>query len=287
VKEHERARYDFDPTMFYENRFWNRRPDGIVINKHHRTLYILEFKRSSDKNKDFLRVKELHTLVGMRLEPKKCNHSDSANVALGVEADLLEAASLKKLFLKPTSGRTYFILDSLRKAEVDNYLSPCMTATILGKLYFCCLPQDRIGATQTLVPRSSLLLSKNSSSKGSYPFTDAMVLRLEFFVALFRHLPRLVIYLSMVTRKKVLIYSNASFAKKNDGQIRREDLGIYVVDCENNCKYRSSFNCPLWLLNSMDTNAKTLIGCLELLAVLCAVLKFPKFFERQTMRVLH
>ena len=58
AKEHERARYDFDPTMFYENRFWNRRPDGIVINKYHRTLYILEFKRSSDRNKDFLRVKE-------------------------------------------------------------------------------------------------------------------------------------------------------------------------------------------------------------------------------------
>ena len=35
---------DFDPTMFYENRLWNRRPDGIVI--------------SSDRNKDFLRVKE-------------------------------------------------------------------------------------------------------------------------------------------------------------------------------------------------------------------------------------
>jgi len=34
VKEHERARYDFDPTMFYENRFWNQRPDGIVINKY-------------------------------------------------------------------------------------------------------------------------------------------------------------------------------------------------------------------------------------------------------------
>jgi len=41
VKEHERARYDFDPTMFYENRFWNRRPDGTVIKKNHRTLYIL------------------------------------------------------------------------------------------------------------------------------------------------------------------------------------------------------------------------------------------------------
>jgi len=58
VKEHEREQYDFDPTMFYENRLWNRRPDGIVINKNHRTLYILEFKRSSDRNEDVLRVKE-------------------------------------------------------------------------------------------------------------------------------------------------------------------------------------------------------------------------------------
>ena len=41
VKEHERERYDFDPTMFYENRFWNQRPDAIVINKNYRTLYIL------------------------------------------------------------------------------------------------------------------------------------------------------------------------------------------------------------------------------------------------------
>jgi len=58
VKEHKRERYDFDPTMFYEHRFRNRRPDGIVINKNHRTLYILEFKLSSDRNVDFLRVKE-------------------------------------------------------------------------------------------------------------------------------------------------------------------------------------------------------------------------------------
>ena len=37
---------------------WNRRPDGIVINKNHRTLYILEYKRSSDWNEDFLGLKE-------------------------------------------------------------------------------------------------------------------------------------------------------------------------------------------------------------------------------------
>ena len=58
MKEHERKRYDFDPTMFYEYRFWNRKPDGIVINKNRKTLYILEFNQSSDRNEDFLRVKE-------------------------------------------------------------------------------------------------------------------------------------------------------------------------------------------------------------------------------------
>ena len=59
VKERERERYDFDPTMFDENCFWNRRPDGIVINKYHRTLYILELKWSSDRDEDFLRVEEV------------------------------------------------------------------------------------------------------------------------------------------------------------------------------------------------------------------------------------
>jgi len=59
VKEHERERYDFDPTVFYENCFWNQRPDDIGIIKNHRTLScILEFKPSSDRNMDYLTVKE-------------------------------------------------------------------------------------------------------------------------------------------------------------------------------------------------------------------------------------
>ena len=58
MKEHERERHDFDSKMFYETRFWNWRLDGTVINKNHRTLYILEFKRLSDRNEDFLGVKE-------------------------------------------------------------------------------------------------------------------------------------------------------------------------------------------------------------------------------------
>jgi len=39
AKQRERERYDFDPTRFYENCFWNRRPDGIMINKNHRTYH--------------------------------------------------------------------------------------------------------------------------------------------------------------------------------------------------------------------------------------------------------
>jgi len=61
VEKHERERHDFDLTMFCEKKLWNRRPDGIVINKNYRTLYILEFKRSSDRNGDFLGVKEDET----------------------------------------------------------------------------------------------------------------------------------------------------------------------------------------------------------------------------------
>jgi len=37
VKEYERERHDLDPKMFDKNRFWNWRPDRIVMNKNHRT----------------------------------------------------------------------------------------------------------------------------------------------------------------------------------------------------------------------------------------------------------
>jgi len=48
----------FRPDNVLWKSFRNQRSDGIVINKYHWTLYILEFKQSSDRNKDFLRVKE-------------------------------------------------------------------------------------------------------------------------------------------------------------------------------------------------------------------------------------
>jgi len=153
----------------------------------------------------------------------------------------------------------------------------------LGKLYFLLATRSYFGcgraATQPLVTRSSLLSSKDSSSKGSYPFTDAMDSTLEFFVTLFKDLPPLVIHLGVGARKKVLIYTNVSFAKKSDGKIHSKGLDIYVVNCGNKCEYRSSFDCPVWFLNSMDANTKPLIRHFEILSVLCAVLTFPDFLK--------
>jgi len=105
VTEQERERYDFDPTMFYENCFWNWRPDGIVINKYHRTLYILEFKQSSDRNKDFLKVKE----------DKAANEQHRS---------IIEAPRLRAAAPEWTFEQINFVAGSLRRAavmEVDFY----------------------------------------------------------------------------------------------------------------------------------------------------------------------
>jgi len=61
VKEHERGTLRFRcgnvlwKSLLESEARWH---SNIVINKYHRTLYILEFQWSSDRNKDFLWVKE-------------------------------------------------------------------------------------------------------------------------------------------------------------------------------------------------------------------------------------
>ena len=58
VKESQKARYNLDPQSFFVNRFWGRRPDGVVIDEARKIVYILEFKRSTDRDEGFLEVKE-------------------------------------------------------------------------------------------------------------------------------------------------------------------------------------------------------------------------------------
>ena len=52
------ARYNFDPESFFVNRFWGTRPDGVAINEALQIVYMLEFKRSTDRDKRFLEVKK-------------------------------------------------------------------------------------------------------------------------------------------------------------------------------------------------------------------------------------
>ena len=56
-KNSQEAWYNLDPGSFFVNRFWGRPPYGFAINEALRIVYILEFKRSIDRDEGFLEVK--------------------------------------------------------------------------------------------------------------------------------------------------------------------------------------------------------------------------------------
>jgi len=61
VKEHERDRYDSDPTIFYENRFWNRSPDDGDEQESSNTIHpgvqtVIRQKRRFSEGKGRLRL---------------------------------------------------------------------------------------------------------------------------------------------------------------------------------------------------------------------------------------
>ena len=58
VIQSQEARYKLDPGSFFENLFWGRRQDGEAINEDMQNVYVLEFQRSTDRDEEFLEVKE-------------------------------------------------------------------------------------------------------------------------------------------------------------------------------------------------------------------------------------
>jgi len=58
VKKSQETRYNFDTGSFFVNRFWGRRPDEVAINEALKIVYMLEFKRSTDREEGFLEVKD-------------------------------------------------------------------------------------------------------------------------------------------------------------------------------------------------------------------------------------
>ena len=53
-----RGQYNLDPESFFVNRFWGRPLDGVEINEALQIVNILESKRSTDRDEEFLEVKE-------------------------------------------------------------------------------------------------------------------------------------------------------------------------------------------------------------------------------------
>jgi len=58
VKKSQETRYNLDPGSFFVNRFWGRRLDGVAINEALKIVFVLEFKRSTDRDEGFLEVKD-------------------------------------------------------------------------------------------------------------------------------------------------------------------------------------------------------------------------------------
>jgi len=58
VKKSQEVQYNFNPGSFFVNRLWGRRQDGVAINEALKIGYILEFKRSTDRDEGFPEVKD-------------------------------------------------------------------------------------------------------------------------------------------------------------------------------------------------------------------------------------
>ena len=106
VKKSQETRYNLDPGSFFINRFWGRRPGGVTINEALKIVYIVEFKRSTDRDEGFLEVKdaeanEQHTSIigALRGAAPKWDF-EQINFVVGDHGSVIESdlyTKLKKL----------------------------------------------------------------------------------------------------------------------------------------------------------------------------------------------
>jgi len=64
VKKSQETRYNLDPGSFFVNCSWGRRPDVVAINEALKIVYILKFKRSTDRGEGFLDIAHLRMSHG-------------------------------------------------------------------------------------------------------------------------------------------------------------------------------------------------------------------------------
>ena len=97
------TRYNVDPGSFFVYRFWGRRPDGVASNEALQIVYILEFKRSTDRDEGFLRVKEAEaheqhkSIIGALKAAAPAWEFEQINFVLGDHGSVVESDSYTKL----------------------------------------------------------------------------------------------------------------------------------------------------------------------------------------------
>lgn len=227
---------------------------------------------------------EIHNLCGLELEPEKRKDAAHTNVLLGVEGDLSKFSEHRQVSFRPTKRRCKAILESLRRCKRLNKMLPREASALLGRLTFILSSSyTSVGraATQPLVDRATdRAEGKGASRKDRHRWTASMSHMLSFFEALFVSIPPLTFDFSSRKKKKIVIYSDASFSPDRNG------LGFIVFDQESEEQFVCDSPCPSdlmtawkspgtnqWLLREIAGNQEqqTHINALELLAILSEV----------------
>ena len=92
-----------DPESFFVNHFWGRRPNGVAINEAPKIVYILEFKRSTDRDEGFLEVKDAEaneqhkSIIGALKAAAPEREFEQINFVVGNRGSVVESDFYTKL----------------------------------------------------------------------------------------------------------------------------------------------------------------------------------------------
>jgi len=129
VKKSQEARYNLDPGSFFVNGFWGRRPDRVAINEALKIVYILEFKRSTDRDEGFLEVKDAEanqqhkSIIGALKAAAPEWECEQINFVMGNRGSVVESdfyTKLKKLDIQEVKKHKLFADHVTQVCEAHN-----------------------------------------------------------------------------------------------------------------------------------------------------------------------
>ena len=229
-------------------------------------------------------LSRIHDFAGLALAVDKRKPAAPVNVLLGVEGDLSAFKDFRRVRFRPTKRRCQAVLSALLECKRRQRMHPREAAQLLGRLTFILSSSyGSVGraATQPLVDRAANRAEgRGAHCKDKYRWTESMSHMLRFFQALFQELPDLQFDFKSHKKRKVVIYTDASFDSSRNG------LGFIVFDQETGEQFVCDARCPPDLMARWEAVAhepwpmqgaaaqvgpRTHINALELLAITAAV----------------